>query len=98
MGLNDDEFGGLTLGLLDALLNRQVEREKREYLRAGIVAAAIYNANPFRGKNSKAVSPLDFVPSFGEVQKKAGIREQVQALTEIFGCGPSKPSKKKGRR
>lgn len=33
-----------------------------EELRAGKVAAAIYNAAPFRAKGSSAISPTEFVP------------------------------------
>lgn len=39
-----------------------------EWDRAGVVAASVCNANPFRGKDSKPVKPEDFKPKF--VRKK----------------------------
>jgi hypothetical protein len=45
----------------EALLDRSIEEQRRAQICAGIVAAAVFNANPFRGKHAKAVKPLEFV-------------------------------------
>jgi hypothetical protein len=93
LGLSDGEFGQLNPAAFDALLSRKWESEKRSFLRAGIVAAAIYNANPFRDKNAKAVNPLDFVPD--DKPKGNQLEAQIKAVSAAFGCGPGKPEKPK---
>jgi hypothetical protein len=75
--------------MFDSLLLRKCEAEKRAYLRAGIIAASIFNANPFRGKDARPVDPLDFVPGGKPAEPRAQTaQEQARVLTEIFGCGP----------
>jgi hypothetical protein len=56
------------------------------------VAAAVYNANPFRAADSKPVSPLDFLPEAErrKLEPPQWLDEQIATLTSIFGCGPSK--------
>ena len=93
LGLSESEFGRLSPAALDELLSRKWEGEKREFLRSGIVAAAIYNANPFRDKNAKAVNPLDFVPD--DKPKDNQLEAQIKAVSAAFGCGPARPVKSK---
>jgi len=81
--------------MFDALLTRKQEHHKRACYYSGIVAAAIYNANPFRSKNAEPVSPVDFIP--GE-RKRQSLAEQVKAVTAAFKCGPGKPGKRKGKK
>jgi hypothetical protein len=61
LSLSLEEFGTLSLAQFEALLDRAIESQRRQQINAGIVAAAVFNANPFRAKNSRGVSPLDFV-------------------------------------
>lgn len=60
-----------------------------------MVGASIYNANPFRSRDADVVSPLDFLApeERRELEPSQTPEEQVNILTEIFGCGPGKPSK-----
>ena len=80
----------MTLAQFDALLDRKREQDKLAFLQTGMVAAAIYNANPFRGQGAKAVDPLDFVPGYQKQNRQQTVDEQVQTLTRIMGCGPKK--------
>lgn len=50
-----------------ALLKRKQAWEQQEFLRAGIVAAAVINA---LGASKQPVNPRDFVPTFGKEKKK----------------------------
>lgn len=43
-----------------ALLDRLARRERREWLRTGLIASLLYN--PHRKKGKKAMKPEDFVP------------------------------------
>ena len=70
LALSDEDTGELTVATFEALLARRSAQYNRERLNAGIVAAAIYNANPFRGENSKNVLPIDFVPELKEKYDK----------------------------
>jgi hypothetical protein len=74
----------------EALLDRKTEERNRAQLNAGIVAAAMYNANPFREKGSAAANPLDFVPDYREKSKQVGqtLEEQIAILTKVMGSGP----------
>jgi hypothetical protein len=79
----------LSPAAFDALFRRKQEAERRAFLRSGIIAAAIYNANPFRGQDAKPVSPLEFVP--GErPESRQTLAEQIAAVTAAFKCGPGK--------
>jgi len=82
--MSDAEFLNLTLGQLEKLLLRRRDSIKREFLMAGIVAAAFYNANPFRYKNSRTVSPLEFVP--GENPQEQSPKEQYAILAGIVAA------------
>lgn len=62
LGLSDKEFGAITPAMLDALLRRKQAREQQEFLRTGIVAAAIINFSMSPPK--EPVSARDFVPDF----------------------------------
>lgn len=58
-------------------------------LYAGVIAAEIWNANPFRKEGSPPVSPLDFVPkSRTEIAAAQSLDEQIRILTIAMGCGP----------
>jgi hypothetical protein len=61
-------------------------------LRAGTVAAAIYNANPFRSSDSRPISPTEFVPSLRRQEAPQSLDEQIRVLSEVFGCGPAPDS------
>lgn len=65
LGLTDEQFGDLSYAQFDALIDRKLEIDRRSYLCAGIVAAAVVNMQ--RDPDSPAVSPLDFIP--GEKKK-----------------------------
>jgi hypothetical protein len=73
-----------------ALLDRRGARERLAQYRAGLVAAAIYNANPFRDSKAKPVSPLDFLPPAERraIERPQSIEEQIEILTAVMGCGP----------
>jgi len=58
-------------------------------LRSGIIAAAIYNASPFRGKDANLVSPLEFIPG-EKPETRQTLQEQIAAVTAAFKCGPAK--------
>lgn len=66
--------------------------EYAAYLRSGIIAAAIFNANPFRQKGSKVFSPEDFMPKEpGSVKPKSqSIEEQKAVLKGIFSYAKKK--------
>ena len=58
--------------------------EGTAFLRTGIIASTIANVN--RGKNSKMLGPEDFIPKFGEVEKKEKMQsfeEQLSVLQQI---------------
>lgn len=60
--LSDSETGRLTPALFHALLERKRAGEKQEFLRAGIVAAAVINFS--MGHPDKPVTEADFVPDW----------------------------------
>lgn len=70
--------------MLEALLDRRVEEHKRGFLMAGIVAAAVYNSNPFREKGAKVFEAVDFVPGYQKRDAVQGPREQAVMLRAIF--------------
>lgn len=58
--------------------------QDRDDLRMGIVASTIANAN--RGKNTKAYSPRDFIPSFEpETEEQAAERLISKARAALGG-------------
>jgi hypothetical protein len=68
-------------------------RDRRAEGLAGTVAAAIYNGNGFRGKDSPVIQPSDFFPSLKAARREARAQtldEQIAVLTAIMGCGPDK--------
>jgi hypothetical protein len=58
--------------------------EERADMRAGIVAATV--ANVFRGKNTKPLTPSDFMPRFGpRVRESAALmKTKLKAFAEMF--------------
>ncbi len=87
LGLGIDEFGCLSEAQLDALLERRIEFYRRT---TGTVAAAIYNANPFRGKDSDPISAFDFFPGAKPRARTQSVDEQIRVLTSVMGVGPGK--------
>lgn len=62
-------------------------------LYAGVVAAAVWNANPFGGEDRKAMSPLDFVPDLPRPEPTGitqSLDDQIKILTEVMRCGPGR--------
>jgi hypothetical protein len=68
LGLSDEEFGALTPGLFDALLQRKKLADKAEYLRAGNIASAVINFSV--GHPEEPVTPEMFLPK--HLQENAG--------------------------
>jgi hypothetical protein len=60
LGLSDEDFGKLNFALFHALLKRKQAADREEFLRAGIVAAAVINFS--MGAPNTPVDPRDFVP------------------------------------
>ena len=60
LGLSDEDFGSLTPALFEALLIRRTAETKQDYLRSGIVAAAVINSSMAAPK--EPVHPIEFVP------------------------------------
>lgn len=56
------------------------------YYQAGIISSTFVNANPFRGKDSKSVSPTDFIPDFTkELEDEKTIKEKrIEKLSLIL--------------
>jgi hypothetical protein len=82
--------------MFEALLARRQEEHKRGFVLAGIVAAAVYNANPFREKGAKVVSPLDFVPDYEA--KQAPVQTAAEQMTALkAGLAAWQRSRKKRR-
>ncbi|HZP31882.1 MAG TPA: hypothetical protein VFB23_00870 [Candidatus Acidoferrales bacterium] len=76
----------MTMGEFDALVERHNEAHRRAMIAAGTIAAAIYNANPFRGENARILGPLDFVPGFSPpAEDSQSLDDQVELLTKFFG-------------
>jgi hypothetical protein len=69
-----------------------METDRRAALNAAMIAATVINSNPFRGANSKPVTPLDFLPPDRDARPhEQTLDEQIALLTAVFGCGPGKP-------
>lgn len=71
MGIHTEEFGRLTLGLLDLLIKRREIDENAKYARTGMVAAAVINFAMCHPE--KPVSHTDFIP--GYVAEEKDMRE-----------------------
>lgn len=57
-------------------------------LYAGVVAAELWNSSPYRDKDARRVSPLDFVPKEKQSERAQSLDEQIKILTKVMGCGP----------
>ena len=58
--------------------------EYRGDVQAGIIAATIANANPYRGKNAKPLQPSDFFPKWDKKQEaKKEKRDPVKVEFDI---------------
>lgn len=87
----------MSLAQFDVLLDRHLAGRRHEQLLAGSVAAAVYNANPFRSADAKTLTPVDFFPSLDSAPHETRpqtLEEQIAILTAVMGCGPGKPGKK----
>jgi hypothetical protein len=93
LGLSLSEFGATTPGTFHEMLTRKQAAHKRACFYSGIVAAAVYNANPYRSKNAEPVSPVDFMPSEG--RKSMSLAEQIRVVAAALKCGPGVKGKKK---
>ncbi len=82
----------MTPAMLDALLDRHLEAHRGRMMAAGTVAAAVYNAAPFRERGARLVEPMDFVPKRPTEEKtdEQSLDEQISILTAVMGCGPTK--------
>jgi hypothetical protein len=79
----------------ESLLDRAIESQRRQQICAGIVAAAVFNANPFRGKNSHSVSPLDFIAEDPRKREhEMHVEAQGQAFIAAFSAIAGKNMKK----
>jgi hypothetical protein len=94
LGIEEAEVGRLTLGLFDGLLDRHLEAHRRSMLYAGVVAAELWNASPYRGEKAKYISPLAFVPELASRKKhdhsSQSLDDQIKILTAVMRCGPGK--------
>jgi hypothetical protein len=82
----------MTPAMLYALAECQFEAHRRYMMGAGTVAAAVYNAAPFRDRTAKLVDPMDFVPKKHQAkQREQTLEEQIAVLSAVMGCGPDKP-------
>ena len=59
--------------------------ERIAWERSGTIAAVM--ANAFRGSNSQAFKPSDFMPREPGVPKKQSLVEQKAILMALAGCG-----------
>lgn len=84
LGLEDEEFGDLTYRQLDALVERLKERERKEYIRTGIVAAAVINFS-YRPPE-KPAKILDFVPDMQE-EARPDLSKMTPAEAEKYWLG-----------
>lgn len=75
MGLADDYFWNLTPLLFGMLSEQHRQRERRKDLRAGLVAAAVYNTARTK-KTDKVWMPGDF---FGEA-KSNGVQTEHEMM------------------
>lgn len=76
----------MTEAQLDAMLERRQEHYRRT---AGLISATFFNANPFRGKDSKHITPDMFFPMPGAKSvRQQSEDEMVAVLTAVMGCGP----------
>jgi hypothetical protein len=57
------------------------------YLRAGIVASTIANANRDPKKRKKPFSPVDFMPNFDQPQKEKKSPAQLLQIVEMLNAG-----------
>ncbi len=74
--------------MYDLLTERSLEQHRREMLYAGVVAAELWNTNPYRERGSKPVSALDFVPMEKKETPPQTLEEQIRILASVMGCGP----------
>jgi hypothetical protein len=78
--LTEDEIGSLTPLLFFALLKRKQNADRQEYVRAGLVAAAVMNFS--MGHPDKPVTELDFVPGWLKEQEVTPVFDLQQMSPE----------------
>lgn len=81
-----------------AFFNLHPFGEERDDLRMGILASCIHNMAGRVSKHSK--KPADFMPKFGQEQKRQTAKEMLNTLKAMAGKAKAKPDKKprKGER
>ena len=92
LGLTDDEFGVLTPGLLEALLDRKQAESKQDYFRTGLISAAVINTSMAAPK--RPVSALDFVPGEKPKEKDLSTMTGEEAEAEILAQFSKKSERK----
>lgn len=79
-GLGAGEFGRMTPRQFRALYDRWEQREKREHLRAGIIASTVANFAGRSMKDGDTMSPLDFVPGYKREPEEMTPEQLAQAF------------------
>ena len=85
LGQTDEQFGRLTPWMFDLLLARWQAEEKKEFIRAGMVAAAVINFSSCHPDTP--VSMMDFVPGGKEEEDLSKLSPEAQASKIITAFG-----------
>lgn len=85
MGLSDEEFGGLTYAMFEALLARKKEEDRKHFICAAMMTAATINYSPIHDPN-KPVKVMDLVPEDlgGEKPKNLDEMEPAEATAHMM--------------
>jgi hypothetical protein len=81
------EFWTLTPADVLLAVNAHERRERSAYWRAGVIASAVINANPYRKKGTRAAKPEDFVPGKRRPQPQTPeqMAAKLRAMTVVMG-------------
>lgn len=77
----------LTLRDVYDLLDAEETRARREDYRAGVLAAAVFNASPARRKGAKGLKPADFFPNLRQRKPLPDKLELRKKLRKFLGGG-----------
>jgi hypothetical protein len=83
--LGEKEFWSLTPKLFNLLLERKEAADRQEFLRSGIIAAAVVNFSMCHP--DKPVSPTDFVPGYKKKNfdlRDMDPKEQAKYIRNMF--------------
>jgi hypothetical protein len=69
--------------MINALLERREREQRRASLRAGMIAATICNANPFRKEGSEILTAEDFAPD-PKAPQEPSEEEKLEQFREFF--------------